>query len=101
MRLLEEYADLYDAAPEWVRRRALVSTHLFRGRTLLGERTWSAGAIDAFARAAWLQRDAYTLGLCLASLAGRPGVALGSAVLDWLSPAVETPAGTYHGPKQA
>jgi glycosyltransferase involved in cell wall biosynthesis len=101
MQLLDEYADLYDAAPDWVRRQALVGTYLFTGRTLLADRRWSAGAVGAFARAASLQRDAYTLGLCLASLAGRPGIALGSAVLRWLSPTVEAPAGTYHGPKQA
>lgn len=101
MRLFDEYADLYDAAPAWVRRRALVGTYLFKGQTLLADRAWSAGAIAAFARAGWLQRDAYTLGLCLASLGGRPGIALGSAVFDRLSPAVESPAGTLHGPKQA
>jgi hypothetical protein len=101
MRLLSEYADLYDAAPDWTRRRALVSTYLFKGQTLLDDRVWSAGAIAAFARAGWLGRDAYTVGLCLASLAGRPGIALGSAVLGYLSPAVESPAGALHGPEQA
>jgi glycosyltransferase involved in cell wall biosynthesis len=101
MRLLEEYADLYDAAPDWARRRALVGTYLFKGQRLLADAAWSAGATAAFARAAWLQRDAYTVGLCLASLGGRPGIALGSAVLDHLSPVVESPAGTLHGPKQA
>jgi hypothetical protein len=99
--LLAEYADLYDAAPEWVRRRALVGTFLFEGRARLAGRAWSAGAVAAFARAAWLQQDAYTLGLCLASLAGRPGIALGSALLRVLSPDTDPPAGTYHGPKQA
>lgn len=99
--LLAEYADLYDAAPAWVRRRALVGTCLFEGRTHLAGRAWSARAIAAFARAAWLQRDAYTLGLCLASLAGSPGIALGSALLRVFSPGVDPPSGTYHGPKQA
>jgi glycosyltransferase involved in cell wall biosynthesis len=101
MRLLDEYADLYEAAPDWARRQALVGTYLFKGRTLLGDRSWSASAVAAFARACWLQRDAYTLGLCLASLAGRPGIALGSAVLDACSPDVEAPPGAYHGPEQA
>ncbi|MFC5367805.1 glycosyltransferase family 2 protein [Salinirubrum litoreum] len=101
MQLLDEYADLYDDSPDWVRRQALVGTYLFEGRTRLADRVWSAGAITAFARAAWLQRDAYTVGLCLASLAGKPGIAIGSAVSDRLSPDVDAPAGTYHGPKQA
>jgi glycosyltransferase involved in cell wall biosynthesis len=101
MGLLAEYADLYDAAPDWVRRQALVGTYLFKGETLLADTGWSPGAIAAFARAAWLQRDAYTAGLCLASLAGSPGVALGSAVLDYLRPDVEAPSGTIHGPEQA
>jgi glycosyltransferase involved in cell wall biosynthesis len=101
MRLLDEYADLYDAAPDWVRRQALVGTYLFEGRTHLTDTLWSARSIAAFARAASLQRDAYTLGLCLASVAGKPGLAFGSAVFDWLSPGVSPPSGTYHGPKQA
>jgi glycosyltransferase involved in cell wall biosynthesis len=97
--LLDEYAPLYESRPDWVRRRALVSTYLYGGEARLKRTPWSAGAVADFARAAWLRRDAYTVGLCLASLFGRPGVALGARLRGHAPTIAEPPPGSRHGPR--
>lgn len=80
-RIVEEYDDLYEAFPPPVRRRALASTHEFRGQALLSRRAWSPTAVLSFARAFRYRPSAYAAGLAAASVFGRPGVEVGSAVL--------------------
>jgi glycosyltransferase involved in cell wall biosynthesis len=73
--IIEEYAPLYDAHPDRVRRTALANAHETIGQTLLQRHVWSARAIAAFATAL-RYRPAFglrPLAQALASVFGRPG----------------------------
>jgi glycosyltransferase involved in cell wall biosynthesis len=73
--IVEEYAALYDARPDRVRRKALANAHETIGRTLLQRHLWSARATAAFATSFWYRPDIgfRPFAQVLASLFGRPG----------------------------
>ncbi|MFC4358923.1 glycosyltransferase family 2 protein [Halobium salinum] len=81
-KIIEEYDDLYAERAPTVRAKALASTHHFRAWKLLEDSTWSAGAIASYGRAAAHDPSAYSAGLLVASVLGRPGVEFGSRAYE-------------------
>lgn len=73
--IVEDYAALYDAHRDRVRRTALANAHETIGQTLLQRHLWSGRAIAAFATALWYRPSVglRPLAQTLASVFGRPG----------------------------
>lgn len=84
--LLDDYADLYDAQPAWVRRRALANTYETEGELSLLRHWWSTRAVVSFAKHLYYEpreksKSAVKFG---ASLFGRPGWRLVGAASDYV-----------------
>lgn len=81
--LLEEYADEYARAPDWVGRRARATVHRNRGTMILRDRLWSPAATLEFVRAARYAGEDTPIrwGNALVSVFGRPGIVAGEKVL--------------------
>jgi glycosyltransferase involved in cell wall biosynthesis len=80
--LLEAYADLYAAQPDWVRRRALANTYETEGSLVLQSHLWSADAVVSLAKHLYYEprekpKAAVKLG---AVLLGRPGWRLANRI---------------------
>jgi hypothetical protein len=87
-RVLDEYEELYAAAPPAVRQRATAMSHRLVAETAVRNRRWSARAVACYLRAALADPSTrrYDLGRALLAALGRPGLALGGRVAaSWRS----------------
>lgn len=84
--LIEEYADLYAAQPDWVRLRALANTYETEGSIILQYDWWSPDAVVALVKHLYYEpreKHKAAVKLC-AALLGRPGWRLAGRVGSYL-----------------
>lgn len=85
--IIEDFEWLYAQHPPPVKRRALADTYALLGRRRLRDRRWSASAIVAFGRAAYLdpERTSYRSGEFISSIGGRPTRQMAARVSDMIN----------------